>query len=317
MRSTATSRSICRRLAVEWREQADARPQKVELRVAPQQSSKVERRSVVPRNRGPLRERRCGQASAFTLLELMMVVAIVGFLAAMTLPHVGGYNRANSLMSASRQVLDAVARARSQAMVSRSVVYMVFVPSYSAVLPKIEQQVSQISPQLTNLLGHQYMSYALLSARSVGDQPGQHYAHYSTEWQTLPKGVYFWPTLFNHPTPSTVNVYTTNTFANTVNYDLVSPLPTNSFPFPTATAGTSMNLPYIAFSPDGTLAAGEDQYVMLSRGSIFSPTDTNGNYLVEPPNIVETPPNNALNNPCMIKIDWLTSRGTIVQNQFQ
>jgi hypothetical protein len=40
-------------------------------------------------------------------------------------------------------------------------------------------------------------------------------------------------------------------------------------------------------------------------------------YLAGAPSIVETPPGNQTNNPCMIKIDWATARGTIVQNQFQ
>jgi hypothetical protein len=49
----------------------------------------------------------------------------------------------------------------------------------------------------------------------------------------------------------------------------------------------------------------------------MSAEDANGNLVVGPPNLTEVPPGNETNSPCMIKIDWLTARGTIVQNQFQ
>jgi hypothetical protein len=129
-----------------------------------------------------------------------------------------------------------------------------------------------------------------------------------TEWQTLPTGIYFWPGMFTYP-PTPMTIYTTNTFNGSINSDVVYPLSTNQFPFPNITAATSWYLPYIAFTPQGTLAGNEDQYIVLARGSIF--------YEGGVPNIAETPPGNETNNPCMIKIDWATARGTIVQNQFQ
>jgi type II secretory pathway pseudopilin PulG len=248
----------------------------------------------------------------------MMVMTIIGFLAAMTLPHVSNYNRANAVASAGRQMLDAVNLARSRAMANRSIVYLVFVPQYGGMLASVEQGNAQLSPQLTNLLAHQYSSYALLSARTVGDQPGQHFPHYLTEWQTLPGGVFIWPAQFNYPVQPSVNITTTNTFNGLTDTEPVTPFATNQFPFPSISAGTSMNLPYIGFTPQGTLLTEADQYIVLTRGSIFYPQDANGNNIAtEPPNIVETPPGNETNNPIMVKIDWLTARPTLVQNQFQ
>jgi hypothetical protein len=232
------------------------------------------------------------------------------------LPHVGGFNRANGVTAATRQLLDDVARARSRALVNRSTVYMVFVPSYSDVFQSVSRETNQATPQLTNLLGHQYVSYALLSDRTVGDQPGQHFPHYLTEWQTLPSGVFVWPGQFN-PLLRGTTVRTTNTLSGITNADLIYPFASNSFPFPSIGAGTYMNLPYIGFTPQGTLVTPTNQYIVLTRGSVFYAQDESGTYLPDAPNVTEAPPGNESNNPCMIKIDWLTARGTIVQNQFQ
>ena len=46
---------------------------------------------------------------------------------------------------------------------------------------------------MTSLVGHQYAGYALVSMRTVGDQPGVSNVHYLTKWQFLPQGVYIYP----------------------------------------------------------------------------------------------------------------------------
>jgi prepilin-type N-terminal cleavage/methylation domain-containing protein len=319
MRSTATKTPASRPLAVEWLEETGARPITVAMHPAPPRFFFAAKPSCAIRKRGTSAGRRVGQNRAFTLLELIMVMAIIGFIAAMTLPHVGNYNRANTVSAAARQMLDDVARARSRAMANRAVVYMVFVPpywNYFIGAPPIPP-----TPAFTNLLGHQYMSYALLSTRTVGDQPGQNHPRYLTEWQTLPSGVYFWPWQFTpqFATPSPpVAISTTNTFTGATNLDIVSPLATAVFPFPSLNDVIDIGLPYIGFTPQGTLLTPTNQYIVLTRGSIIYPQGPNGVYTTEAgPTLVEVPPGNETNNPCMIKIDWLTARGSIVQNQFQ
>ena len=274
---------------------------------------------------------------AFTLLELMVVIAIVGFIAALTLPHVRGFGQANSMTAATRQLLDDVALARQRAMVNRSTVYMVFVPpqfwlytvNANGAALAYDNGVAA-NRQETNLLTHQCGAYALISLGSVGDQPGRHYPRYITDWRFLPDGVFIAPFEFNlasNATPYT-NIYTTNTLSGIIITNQVRGWSTASVPFPSLSVSANpqtaqptaayMTLPCIAFSPQGGLTTQfTNQYIVLARGGIFYPTDTNGAPLFQPPLISETPPNNDVNNPNLIQIDWMTARATLIQNQLQ
>ncbi len=255
---------------------------------------------------------------AFTLLEMMMVIAIIGFIAAMVLPHVAGFGQANSMSTATRQLLDDVALARQRAMVSRSTVYMVFLPPLNSWTNAFGVPVPY-SQQSSNLMMHQYSGYALVSLASVGDQPGQHHPRYVTDWRYLPSGVFIAPFEFNLYNPNYTNLITTNTLAGTTNVSRIYPWSWVQVPFPSLyPPNTNMYLPCIAFTPQGSLATSfTNQYIALARGSIFYPTDTNGRPMFQPPMITETPPGNDANNPNLIQIDWMTGRPTLVQNQFQ
>ncbi len=65
---------------------------------------------------------------AFTLLELLMVIAIMGILAALALPTLRGL-KPNAKVATTRELLDAVGRARQLALSQRTTVYMVFLPT--------------------------------------------------------------------------------------------------------------------------------------------------------------------------------------------
>jgi prepilin-type N-terminal cleavage/methylation domain-containing protein len=267
---------------------------------------------------------------AFTLLELMMVIAIIGFIAAMTLPHVSGFTKANTLAAANRQLLDDLAFARQRALVNRSTIYMVFVPpgfwtnswpgsSYEASSNNAVQFGLNPAVQFNAMLGRQYTSYALLAMSTVGDQPGQHFPHYITDWRTLPQGVFISPFEFQTNLPP-ITISTTNTITGVTNAVAVSPFSWSApVPFPSIGAGTSNTfntLPFIGFSPQGSLTQQADQYIVLTRGSVFYAQNSNGVPIAGPVDAISTPPGNETNNPNLIQIDWLTSRATLLQNHF-
>jgi prepilin-type N-terminal cleavage/methylation domain-containing protein len=324
----ATIPSAPRRLPVQWLEKGPAWTLLLCRRAG---ARRVGLRCVPARPKASCKQpgfRQGRQWRAFTLLELMMVIAIIGFIAAMTLPHVSGFNKANTLIAANRQLLDDLAYARQRAIANRSTVYMVFVPPEfwtNTVYEQSSNAVSRLrvgnpSLQFTHMLGSQYTSYALLALSTVGDQPGQHFAHYLTDWRTLPQGVFISTFQFNtDPVASHYPRYvsTTNTTTGVTNTVAIRPFTwTPPVPFPSVSSGTSNTLPYIGFTPQGGLTAQLDQYIALTRGSVFYAQNSNGVFVAGPADVAGTPPGNETNNPNLIQIDWLTARATVLQNQF-
>ena len=66
------------------------------------------------------------QTWAYTLLELLAVITIMGIIAALAVPTLRGL-KPNAKVAATRELLDAVGRARQLALSQRTTVYMVFV----------------------------------------------------------------------------------------------------------------------------------------------------------------------------------------------
>jgi len=242
----------------------------------------------------------------------MLVVGIIGLMAAMALPHLSGFTKANAMAAATRQLLDDVGLARQRALANRSMVCMVFLPpNFWTNYPP-----SLMNNQFTNLVAHQYCGYALISMRTVGDQPGVSHVHYLTDWKYLPQGVYISPFQLTNSQIVTNWISTMNTTVGLSNVWPVSTFFATNVPFPSTYNATNNVLPYIGFTPSGQLTAGYDQYIMLTSGSIFYPMDNNGVPQFAPANLVETPPSNAFSNPNLIHIDWLTARARVERNQF-
>jgi prepilin-type N-terminal cleavage/methylation domain-containing protein len=250
---------------------------------------------------------------AFTLIELLVVIAIIGLLAAIGLPAMRGMTRSNATISANRQFLDDLAYARQRAIADHTSVYVVFVPTniFQMALPSTDPKLLR---QITNLYTGQYTTYALLSMRQLGEQPGRSTPKYLTGWRTLPNGVFIPPVMFTRPPPN--------------GFYLVSPsIVPPGLPFPVATNyPPNLSLPCIVFNyqgqlvspfpdpgnlaPGGDLAA--DEYIPLARGSIFFDPSTLA------ADVQENPPGNSTGSTSnVVYINALTGRAKILQQQIQ
>src|SRR5664280_2868660 len=128
-----------------------------------------------------------------------MVIAIMGILAAIALPAVRGL-KPDAKVAATRQLLDAVNRARQLALSERTTVYMVFVSTNFWTDPAATWNANDLVAG--NLYDKQLLSYAYVSLRSIGDQPGVHTPHYLSSWRTLPQGAYISQEKFAAANPS-------------------------------------------------------------------------------------------------------------------
>ena len=257
--------------------------------------------------------------SGFTLIELLVVISILGILAYLTMPALKNFAKSDATISASRQLLDDVGRARQLAISQRTTVYMVFVPTnfwggdpvaFISSLPTQAQQTAA-----TNLCDKQLTGYTFVSMRSVGDQPGQGVPHYLAPWQNLPDGAFIatakfpnstvsYPYRINDPVSGTV--YKIYSFTNT------------TVPFPTADA-PSVQMPCIAFNylgqltVDGVNVAPLDEYIPLAKGSISLARDlATRALLLGPADVMEMPPGNSTGSSYnIVHVDRLTGRAVL------
>ena len=269
-------------------------------------------------------------SKAFTLLELLMVIAIMGILAGMALPTIRGM-KPSPKVAATRQLLDAVGRARQLAISQRTTVYMVFLPTNfwkdPAYASAYNSWTNSDKTAATGLLDKQLLGYAYVSLRSVGDQPGMSHPRYLSSWRTLPQGAYiplekFTPYNPANPVP-VLKILTNGTLAYTVfgfNYTNVVPFPSENTP-PASTSRPYVALPYIAFDGMGQLTSGlngQPELIPLAEGSVSFARDPNSKVaMAQSPTVTERPSGNTVENYSLIYVDRLTGRAHVERRKVQ
>jgi type II secretory pathway pseudopilin PulG len=253
---------------------------------------------------------------------LLVVIAILGIMAALTVPVLKNFAKSDATLGASRQLLDGVARARQMAISQHTTVYMIFMPTnfwnnIPGTWPNSLTPAQQTA--VTNLCDKQLTGYTFVAYGAMGDQPGQHPWHYLDQWQTLPDGTFL---AFQKFTMAT-NIYYTITDTS----DLTKPpyyiygFATNAIPFPTAT-NTPVNFPYVAFNYLGQLVSGQDpsgENIPIAKGSVIYAADAGTKrYQFNSPDVAEIPPGNSTNSSYnIVHIDRLTGRAVLEYQKLQ
>jgi prepilin-type N-terminal cleavage/methylation domain-containing protein len=261
--------------------------------------------------------------AAFTLLELLTVIAIVGILAAITLPNLQTF-KPNVMAAATSQLLADIGRARQLAISHRTTVYMVFVPSGFWTDPAVGQWRIEDRRASTNLFDKQLVGYNFVSLRSLGDQPGRPTTRYLSEWRTIPEGTFIPLQKFGFRNPNIANlVIATNDLAGNryPAYQVLGFSVTNNIPFPLdTTPGLGVPprwvpLPYIAFNYMGQLISGQNELVPLALGSVGFSRDAARTATARVPSLTESPAGNGTNAYNLVSIDWLTGRARIERQE--
>jgi hypothetical protein len=240
-------------------------------------------------------------------------------------------SKSNSIAAADRQLLDDLAYARQRAIADHTTVYVVFVPPWIIDQTQFPLTDPIVGTNIQQLYGGQFTTYAMLSLRLIGDQPGRPTPHYLTAWRTLPEGVFIPSNKFlvNFTTPYypySVPAFATNNISGPQPLFFPFPFVTNTTvgPAPIAYNGKPPVLPYVAFDYLGHLITGRDETIPLTHGSIFYARDQYGHFINQPADVQERPitntvysPNYTNNSYNQIHIDWLTGRARVEKPELQ
>jgi prepilin-type N-terminal cleavage/methylation domain-containing protein len=263
----------------------------------------------------------CNWRGAFTLLELLVVISILGIITSLSVPALKNLGKSNARASATRQLLDDLNRARQLAISQRTTVYMVFVPTNFFNLPCVLNTVSypdlltglnniplaadrqDALIALTNAVEKQLTGYFYVSYGRVGDQPGQHKWRFLTEGSSLPDGNFIAAAKFLPQNDSTPISEWQASYAGQLDNWLGTPqiygFSRAAVPFPTEESPLVL-MPCLAFDFMGRLVSEVDAvggyhhaYIPLAQGTVSYGMNINKQpqpTTVAPNNITENPP---------------------------
>ena len=201
---------------------------------------------------------------AFTLVELLAVIAIIGIMIAVMIPLFSGMGKGSKMTAAVTQLKTTMSLARQHAITKREMTYVVF--------PDDDSSHSLYQGPNGSLAGMAFKSYNVYGKRSG----------YLREWVYLPEGLIFVPNeaKFGTGDPSdTYNVFVLKTDAAQTNRRTSADIA-----WPSTGATQTMQMVAIGFKPDGSLFAGNgssDFEIYVTEGwnsSTSSPPD----YSVQP-----------------------------------
>jgi|ERR1041385_7989141 prepilin-type N-terminal cleavage/methylation domain-containing protein len=247
---------------------------------------------------------------AFTLIEMLVVLAIIGIIAGISVPAIRALTRSNIITDANRQLKDDIGYARHKAISGRTTVYVVFMPKFDPASQLSSASLNDADREL--VISGQYNSYAIFSHRSVGDQPGVDNPRYLRDWKSLPESVFFAPSKFGNTTVNGVIPFGNGDYT--------------TIPVPKLD-GVNLSVPYIAFDYQGRVVSSLDAdgqaVIPLTRGSLFiAPRSSDGRLDLRDLSAVtvdfqENPRNNSVTNYNHIRIDGLTGRAKVVRPEIQ
>lgn len=252
---------------------------------------------------------------AFTLIELLVVISILGILAALSVPALKNLGKSDAGISAARQLLDGVGRARQLAIANHTTVYMVFVPTnFWGVLTGTNLN----SAAATNLCDKQLTGYTFVSYGQLGDQPGRHAWYYIEPWHNLPDNAFIAAQKFLQP-GSPLLPMSIPQWQSDYNRQPISAFTNLLVPFPVANT-TPVPMPCIEFDYSGRLisevdASGNyhDAYIPLAQGTVYPAHDPGTKALELAPAVVtEIPAGNSTSIAYnVIHVDALTGRAVL------